>query len=137
LLKLAIIHVTDIPEKDLVYLLKYLISHESQFSEKKKEKKTPSIRNLFSLIICAPRSDNKMMKALKKLNEDELLFIFKIFCEWTKKHGDNDIIPEIMFDTAKAALLEKTKNIPDFHFVSFNSYKIVYLQKIHYTKFII
>ncbi|CAI2168297.1 16966_t:CDS:2 [Funneliformis geosporum] len=113
LLKLALTHVPDIPEKDLIYLLKYLISHSSQFS--KTEKKKPLIKEFFSLIICAPRSDNKMMKALKDLNEDELLFIIQIFRKWIKIYGETDVMPELMSSgKAKAALLKKVKYIPDF-----------------------
>ncbi|CAG8590998.1 5425_t:CDS:2 [Funneliformis caledonium] len=113
LLKLALTHVPDIPEKDLVYLLKYLISHNSQFS--KSEKKKPLIKEFFSLIIHAPRNDNKMMKALKDLNEDELLFIIQIFRKWIKIHGDTDVMPELMSSgKAKDALLKKVKHIPDF-----------------------
>jgi hypothetical protein len=136
-LKLAIIHVSDIPEKDLVYLLKYLISSFSKqpISNTKKEKKKPSIENFFALIICAPRSDSKMMEALKDLNEDESFYIVQILCKWIEKRDGTDIIPEIIPDTTlieahgkyefsskKAAALKKIKDIPDFHFVSIHYY---------------
>jgi len=139
LLKLAIIHVSDIPEKDLVYLLKYLISpssskmilnsSSSSSSSSKKEKKKskkPPIERFFALIICAPRNDSKMMEALKNLNEDELFYIIQILCKWIEKHDKTEIISDTTFIEAhgkyefsskKAAVLKKIKDTPDFHFV--------------------
>ncbi|GBB86219.1 hypothetical protein RclHR1_12650012 [Rhizophagus clarus] len=136
ILKLAIIHVSDIPEKDLVYLLKYLISqsfskqlvsNSSPSSQKEKKKtKKPSIEEFFALIICAPRNDSKMMEALKSLNENELFHITQTLCKWVEKHDKTEIIFDTTliepygkyeFSSKKAAVLKKIKDVPDFHFV--------------------
>ena len=139
-MKLAIIHVSDIPEKDLGYLLKYLISHYSSSSNQlisnnsssssKKEKKKPSIEEFFALIICAPRNDNKMMEALKSLNEDELFYIVQTLCKWIERHDRTDTTlfeahGKYEFSSKKASALKKIKDIPDLHFVSLD-YKIIY-----------
>ena len=135
-MKLAIIHVSDIPEKDLVYLLKYLISNFSSSSLEqsisnhsptppKKEKKKPSIEVFFALIICAPRNDSKMMEALKSLNEDELFYIVQTLCKWIERHDRTDTTlieshGKYEFSNKKASALKKIKDIPDLHFVSNN-----------------
>jgi hypothetical protein len=142
-LKLAIIHVSDIPEKDLVYLLKYLISHcpsssskqvisNSSPSTSKKEKKKPSIEEFFALIICAPRNDSKMMEALKFLNENELFYIVQTLCKWIERHDRTDTTlieahGKYEFSSKKSSALKKIKE-PDLHFVS-QDYKIIYICK--------
>lgn len=133
-MKLAIIHVSDIPEKDLVYLLKYLISDyslssseqsisnsSSSSSSSKKEKKKPSIEEFFALIICAPRNDSKMMEALKDLNENELVYIIQTLCKWIEKYDRTEVISgteKYEFSNKKASALKKFKDIPDFQIVS-------------------
>ncbi|CAB4400600.1 unnamed protein product [Rhizophagus irregularis] len=153
IMKLAIIHVTDIPEKDLVYLLKYLISlssskqlvSKSSSSSKKEKKKSkkPSIEEFFALIICAPRNDSKMMEALKTLNEDELFYIIQILCKWIEKHDKTEIIFDTTlieaygkyeFSSKKVAVLKKIKDVPDFHFaIDF----MTLIFDIHFPNFII
>ena len=132
MLKLALIHVSDIPEKDFVYLLKHLISEHSSSeqsisntsSSSKKEKKKPSIKEFFALIICAPRNDSKMMEALKNLTENELFYIIQTLCKWVENYdrteiiSDTTLIGKYEFSNKKASALKKSKDVPDFHTVS-------------------
>ncbi|CAG8492143.1 3657_t:CDS:10 [Diversispora eburnea] len=88
LLQLALVNVPDIPEKDLIYLLKYLISNVSNDQNKKKGL---SITKMLLLIIESPRNDNMMRWSLRELTEGELLVTLKKLCDWIEKHDRADI----------------------------------------------
>ncbi|CAG8476247.1 10866_t:CDS:2 [Acaulospora colombiana] len=101
MLKLALLYVPDIPERDLIYLLKFIIGKggvikENVTSSRIVEKENLSIENALLLVIHAPRNDNMMRWNIKQLTENELSVILRILYEWSEKHNLTEIMADFM-----------------------------------------
>ncbi|RHZ86039.1 hypothetical protein Glove_55g69 [Diversispora epigaea] len=131
MLRLALANVPDIPEKDLIYLLKYLISNVSNDQNKIKRL---SIKKTLLLIIEAPRNDNMMRWSLRELTEGELLVMLKILCDWIEKHDRADITFEPISEQKDLTTITKRKRNPNFQkIIDF----FVLILDIHFTSLIL
>ncbi|RUP17811.1 hypothetical protein BC936DRAFT_139413, partial [Jimgerdemannia flammicorona] len=79
LLELALKSLHDIPELDLVFLLKHVHALSIPTNN---ATNTPSLSHFLSLIILAPRNDLFMQQALKRLTVEELTAMLETMSKW-------------------------------------------------------
>ncbi|CAG8546961.1 11516_t:CDS:10, partial [Acaulospora morrowiae] len=101
MLNLALLCIPDIPERDLIHLLKFVISKggvrkETVNPSGEIKKETLTVENVLLLIIHAPRNENMMRWNIRQLTESELIVILKILCEWSARHTLTEIIADTM-----------------------------------------
>ncbi|CAG8683373.1 14506_t:CDS:10 [Cetraspora pellucida] len=111
LVKIALYFMNDIPEDDLIHLLKCAISSQT---------KPFSIGSILRYLIAAPKNDNMMIWSLRQLTEDEVMTIMKILCGWIEKYDQTEFVKEVL--SKKRELQPKThecnnvaSNLPEFH----------------------
>ncbi|CAG8537198.1 19154_t:CDS:2, partial [Racocetra fulgida] len=114
LIKSALYFMNDIPEDDLVYLLKYAISSQT---------KTFSIGSILRYLIAAPKNDNMMIWSLRQLTEDEVMIVMKILYGWVEKYDQTEFVKEVLSKKQDSQLKmhecnNVADNLPEFHKVS-------------------
>ncbi|KAF0467801.1 RNA binding protein [Gigaspora margarita] len=111
LIKLTLYFMKDIPEDDLVYLLKHIISSET---------KTFSIGSILRYLITTPKNDNMMVWSLRQLTEDEVMIVIKILYGWIEKYDQTEFVREVLSTKQESQLrmheFKKDANkLPEFH----------------------
>ncbi|CAG8580117.1 20698_t:CDS:10, partial [Racocetra persica] len=111
LIKSALYFMNDIPEDDLVYLLKYAISSQT---------KTFSIGSILRYLIAAPKNDNMMIWSLRQLTEDEVMTVMKILYGWVEKYDQTEFVKEVLSKKQESQLKmhecnNVADNLPEFH----------------------
>ncbi|CAG8486288.1 8080_t:CDS:10 [Acaulospora morrowiae] len=111
MLNVALLYIPDIPERDLIHLLKFVISKGGVRKKTVKpsgeiKKEILTVEKVLLLIIHAPRNENMMRWNIRQLTESELIVILKILCEWSARHTLTEIIADTMS--------EKPVDVDDF-----------------------
>ncbi|CAG8586268.1 27141_t:CDS:2, partial [Dentiscutata erythropus] len=110
LIKLALYFMKDIPEDDLVYLLKHVISSQT---------KPFSIGSILRYLIKTPKNDNMMVWSLRQLTEDEVMIVMKILNGWIEKYDQTEFVREVLSTKQESRLQmnefrKDTNKLPEF-----------------------
>ncbi|KAG0257599.1 hypothetical protein DFQ27_005040 [Actinomortierella ambigua] len=94
LLELALTRLYDIPEMDLVTLLKQVLglnkannnrNQEDMEEEEASGQKVPTSDHMLALILAAPKNEVFMQQALKRLTVEELAIVLEILKRWIQE----------------------------------------------------
>ncbi|KAF9923738.1 hypothetical protein FBU30_006198 [Linnemannia zychae] len=84
LLELALGKLYDIPEMDVVVMLKQVIGLNKQIipSETTKKSSVPDVTSFLKTVLVTPRNDIFMQQAIKRLSVEDLAIILEIMKDW-------------------------------------------------------
>ncbi|KAG0228112.1 hypothetical protein BGW42_002413 [Actinomortierella wolfii] len=89
LLEIALTRLYDIPEMDLVTLLKQVLGlNKARASENDESNKVPTSEHFLSLVMSAPKNEIFMQQALKKLTVEELAVVLEILKNWIQEWNE-------------------------------------------------